>query len=85
MAKKAGTGKPRGKKAAAALANENFAKMKEKLGSSKARPYRMSESFPVDCAIEHPKFGVGFVMSSSAQKIEVAFEDSNRALVQNRK
>lgn len=85
MAKKAGTGKTRAKKAAASTGNEVFEKMKEKLGGAKTRPYRMTESFPIDCAIEHPKFGVGFVFSSAGQKIEVAFEDANRALVQNRK
>jgi hypothetical protein len=83
MAKK--PAKPRAKKNAQATHNDVFAKLKEKLGSAKARPYRMGESFPIDCAIEHPKFGVGFVFSSAGQKIEVAFEDTNRALVQNRK
>ncbi len=84
MAKK--PAKPRAKKKTEGSAgNDVFAKLKEKLGNAKARPYRMAESFPIDCAIEHPKFGVGFVFSSAGQKIEVAFEDTNRALVQNRK
>lgn len=84
MAKKASTGK-RTKKEAAAAGNEVFLKLKERLGNAKARPYRMADSFPVDTAIEHPKFGLGFVYTSVGQKIEVAFEDTNRALVQNRK
>lgn len=85
MAKKASTAKTRAKKTAASAGNEVFLKLKEKLGSAKARPYRMTEVFPVDSAIEHPKFGIGFVYASAGQKIEVAFEDANRALVQNRK
>jgi hypothetical protein len=84
MAKK--PAKPRAKKnASASTGNDVFAKLKEKLGGAKTRPYRMTEVFPIDCAIEHPKFGVGYVFSSVGQKIEVAFEDTNRALVQNRK
>lgn len=82
MAKKA---TKRAKKAAAPTGNEVFVKLREKLGGAKARPYRMADSFPVDSAIEHPKFGLGFVFASSGQRIEVAFEDANRALVQNRK
>lgn len=83
MAKKAAT--PRKKKEKAPTANEVFLKLKEKAGSGKARPYRMADSYAAEMMIEHPKFGVGFVVVALADKIEVAFEDANRALVQNRK
>lgn len=84
MAKKAGTKRTK-KDASSSTGNDVFVKLKEKFGNAKARPYRMAETFPVDCAIEHPKFGLGFVYTSAGQKIEVAFVDANRALVQNRK
>jgi hypothetical protein len=83
VAKKPSTKKP--KKDAATIANEAFLKLKEKLGGSKAKPYRMADAYSVDMVIEHPKFGTGFVVTSLGEKIEVAFEDANRALVQNRK
>lgn len=83
MAKKATT--PRKKKEKAPTANDIFLKLKEKAGSAKARPYRMADTYTTDMMIEHPKFGVGFVVTAGLDKIEVAFEDANRALVQNRK
>jgi hypothetical protein len=84
MAKKAAS--PRKKKEKSeSTGNDVFAKMKEKAGSGKARPYRMADTYAPEMMIEHPKFGVGFVITSVQDKIEVAFEDTNRALVQNRK
>lgn len=83
MAKKATT--PRKKKEKAPTANDIFLKLKEKAGAGKARPYRMADTYTTDMMIEHPKFGVGFVVAALVDKIEVAFEDANRALVQNRK
>lgn len=69
----------------ASVGNDAFIKLKEKLGTGKTKPYRMADSYTVDMLIEHPKFGVGYVVTSLGEKIEVAFEDANRALVQNRK
>ena len=65
--------------------NALFKELEEKLAGQQAQPYRMNSEFPVNCMIEHPKFGVGFVFASTPSKIDVAFQDSNRALVQNRK
>ena len=65
--------------------NALFKELEEKLAGQQAQPYRMNTEFPVNCMIEHPKFGVGFVFSSTPTKIDVAFQDINRALVQNRK
>ncbi len=80
--------KPSAKKAkkdAAPTGNDVFLKLKEKLGAGKARPYRMADEYSSDMIIEHPKFGTGYVITALGQKVEVAFEDANRALVQNRK
>ncbi|MEK6555911.1 MAG: hypothetical protein AABZ31_11755, partial [Bdellovibrionota bacterium] len=73
------------KKDVAPTGNDSYLKAKEKLGEGKPRPYRMADAYAVDMLIAHPKFGEGYVITSLAEKIEVAFEDANRALVQNRK
>ena len=65
--------------------NPRFVELSGKLESAKAQPYRMASVYIVDSKIEHPKFGVGFVVASFPDKIEVAFEDANRNLVQGRK
>jgi hypothetical protein len=92
VAKKAGAKKPpsanKAAKAAEAAANAASAKFLElqgKNGEQKAQPYRMANVFTVDAKIEHPKFGVGFVVMSLPDKIEVVFQDSSRQLVQGRK
>jgi len=83
--------KPAGKKTKAseakalAAANARFVELTEKMGSSKPQPYRMANQYPVDAKIEHPKFGIGFVVATFPDKIEVAFEDVSRHLVQGRK
>ena len=55
-----------------------------KIGSEKAASYNVKGLFEKDSAINHPKFGLGFVMESKTNKIEVVFEDSARLLVHNR-
>jgi hypothetical protein len=51
---------------------------------SGARKYRIGESFAVDDLIEHPKFGIGIVMSIvKANKIETLFKEGARLLIQN--
>jgi hypothetical protein len=51
---------------------------------SEAKPYNMKGKFEVDTAIQHPKFGLGFVRTSAIEKIEVAFQEGVRSLVHNR-
>jgi hypothetical protein len=51
---------------------------------SEAKPYNMKGKFDVDTAIQHPKFGLGFVRVSAIEKIEVAFQEGVRSLVHNR-
>jgi hypothetical protein len=92
MAKKKATGttkakKPRKKKASASSepqVNAAWTEMTEKVGAGSAQPYRMTNTYAVNAVIEHPKFGVGYVVISMPGKIDVAFQDSNRSLVQNR-
>ncbi len=71
--------------ATAALQNEKYRELIERVGDSKAQPYRMANTYAVDAKIEHPKFGVGFVALSLPDKMEVIFEDVSRQLVQGRK
>ena len=91
VAKKASPKKPSATKAAkaaeaaASAANAKFLELQEKIGEQKAQPYRMASTFNVDAKIEHPKFGVGFVTTALPDKIEVAFQDMSRQLVQGRK
>lgn len=52
--------------------------------ADKATPYTMKLSFEVGAVVEHPKFGMGFVVQSTGQAIQVIFEDAERSLVHNR-
>ena len=61
-----------------------FAELREKIGLDKLMPYNMRTKYTLATAIQHPKFGVGFVTSATPEKIEVAFEEGGRALVHNR-
>lgn len=46
--------------------------------------YNMKKEFEVGSALEHSKFGLGFVITTSLQAIQVIFEDEQRSLVHNR-
>lgn len=74
--------KPRAPKPADTLAL--FHELRDKIGVEKIQPYNMRSKFNLATAIQHPKFGLGFVTSASPEKIEVAFEEGGRALVHNR-
>lgn len=50
----------------------------------KPTPYTMKSAFEVGSVVEHPKFGVGFVIQMTGQSIHVIFEDAERSLVHNR-
>ena len=64
----------------AAIWNE----LKEQIGTENARPYNMKTKFELANAINHPKFGIGFVTNLTAERIDVAFPDASRGLVHNR-
>ncbi len=50
----------------------------------KPTSYNMKKGFEVGSALEHPKFGLGFVVNVSDAAIQVIFEDEQRQLVHNR-
>lgn len=52
--------------------------------AEKPTPYNMKKSFDVGTTLEHPKFGMGFVINVNLQAIQVVFEDEERSLVHNR-
>lgn len=61
-----------------------WADLKTQIGTDNIQPYEMKRKYPMAAAIQHPKFGIGFVTNSFTDKVEVAFEDGARALVHNR-
>ena len=71
---------PKKPKAPAAPKGPGFEELRAK-NASKPKPYRISEKFEKDAAVEHPKFGVGYVVNVGDQRIEVVFEDATRVLV----
>ena len=63
---------------------KSFAKLADKFKDKKPLSYSMSGSFKNDDVIDHKTFGMGFVISASRDKMEVAFSDGPRILVCNR-
>lgn len=61
-----------------------YQELREKIGVDKLQPYNMRTKYTLATAIQHPKFGIGFVTAATPEKIEVAFEEGGRALVHNR-
>jgi hypothetical protein len=74
--------KPTAKTRAAAHVSR-FTELRDK-NSDKPLPYTMKGTFEVGAVLEHPKFGLGFVILASGQAIQVVFEDEERSLVHNR-
>ncbi len=60
-----------------------FSELREK-NNDKPAPYSMKLNFEVGSVLEHPKFGLGFVILATGQAIQVIFEDEERSLVHNR-
>lgn len=71
------------KSKAAANASLKWNDLRER-ASEKPTPYTMKSAFEVGASVEHPKFGLGFVILATGQAIQVVFEDGERALVHNR-
>jgi hypothetical protein len=68
-----------------AAATADFATMLRGKDPAKARPYALSGRFQAAELIRHPSFGLGFVTAVKDQtKIEVAFADGLKTLVQGR-
>jgi hypothetical protein len=64
----------------AAIWNE----LKAQIGTDRLLPYNMKTKYQLANAIQHPKFGIGFVTYATHDKIDVAFAEGGRALVHNR-
>lgn len=59
-------------------------KLNETIGVAHARPYDIKAEFTENDVIEHPRFGIGFVVELvSPKKVEVLFEDGLRKLACN--
>lgn len=52
--------------------------------AEKPTSYNMKKEFEVGAALDHPKFGLGFVVEVTDAAIQVIFEDEQRQLVHNR-
>ncbi len=56
--------------------------LKEKAGELQSLPYEISSSYRANQAIEHPKFGLGFVLKViDDNKIQVFFQNDIKVLV----
>lgn len=78
-------GVPRSKLEKAEHAAKAWAELSTRAGDEEPAPYSIRGDFPKDSRVDHPKFGVGFVIEvSGPSKIDVLFEDGLRKLVQNR-
>ncbi|MGE3974235.1 MAG: hypothetical protein AB7F59_06895 [Bdellovibrionales bacterium] len=66
------------------MATPTWAVLKEQQASTAAQTYKMGDLYKLNTPIEHPKFGLGFVVLATPQRIDVVFEDGQRSLVHNR-
>lgn len=58
--------------------------LKVQIGTDQVIPYSMKTRYQLANAINHPKFGIGFVTYATTDRIDVAFAEGGRALVHNR-
>lgn len=85
--KKTASGAPKKPRVArVSKADEHRNEYEKLLAESDAAPakYNMKTSFANKQKLEHPKFGLGVIRLSLADKIEVVFPDEVRSLVHNR-
>jgi hypothetical protein len=69
---------------AASPAHPSWQTLNEQIGAKEASSYKMSDYFKLNTAIQHAKFGLGFVVYETPARIDVVFEDAVRSLVHNR-
>lgn len=63
-----------------------FKKLSDKFGVADARPFDISAELTENDVIDHPRFGVGFVVQLlTPTKVEVIFEDGLKKLAHNLK
>ena len=61
-----------------------WGKLNDKIGVAHARKYDIKAEFTENDVIDHPKFGIGFVVELlNPKKVEVLFEDGLRKLACN--
>lgn len=79
-------GVPRSKLEKPEHAAKAWAELSTKIGGDDVpAPYSIRGSYAKDTRVDHPKFGIGFVIEvSGPTKVDVLFEDGLRKLVQNR-
>ncbi len=82
-ARKKATGAKK-KTATKRVKKNSFAALLTDIGTEGTVPYSMKSKFDEKAAIDHSKFGLGFVTESTALKVQVVFEDATRELVHNR-
>jgi transcription elongation factor Elf1 len=80
--RKASSKKKDGK--SASPAHPSWTTLNETIGAGEANNYKMSDYFKLNTGIQHPKFGLGYVVFESPSRIDVVFEDAVRSLVHNR-
>lgn len=83
-AAKSGTAKKRTSKKSEPDMGAMWADLKTQIGTDRVIPYNMKTKFSLANAIEHPKFGIGFVTNATNERIDVVFQEGGRALVHNR-
>lgn len=62
-----------------------YQSLKTQIGTSNVQNYSMKGMFAVADALQHSKYGLGFVTLANSDRIEVAFETGVLPLVHNRK
>lgn len=75
---------PRSEAKIAAAVAKKWEEVKEQADTEQMVDYNVNGQYAVNTTIHHPKFGMGIVIESSHQKIEVQFEAGAKSLVQNR-
>ena len=61
-----------------------WGKLNEKFGDHHPRPFDISAALTANDVIDHPKFGIGFIVELiNPRKVEVLFEDGLRKLACN--
>ena len=82
--KKVGTGAKKVSKTRGPDPAQVWEELKTQIGTDALLPYSMKTQFKLANAINHPKFGIGFVTNASHDRVDVAFAEGTRALVHNR-
>ena len=78
----AGTKRPASGSARASAHTSQYESLMNK--DVNVQSYTMKGKYAKDMKIEHPKFGVGYVIEAKADRIEVAFKDEVKTLLHNR-